>query len=277
MAYLKTNSKENGNSIKLYYEDYGKGKPVILIHGWPLSHRMWDKQISDLVEAGYRVITYDRRGFGQSSKPYAGYDYNTLAKDLKALISKLKLKEVTLIGFSMGGGEVARYIGNYGTSHVKKAILVGAVTPYLLQTEDNDNAVDGSVFESMKEGIAKDRPAFFEAFGKNFVSYEDLKEHVSLEQIKLNWNIAMSASRKATLDCVDAFGLTDFREDLKKFDIPTLVIHGDNDRIVPLEVSGKKAMDFLKHGELKVIKNGSHGLSFTHAEELSESILNFLS
>ncbi len=277
MAYLKTNSKENGNSIKLYYEDYGKGKPVILIHAWPLSHRMWDKQVSRLVEAGYRVIAYDRRGFGQSSKPYSGYNYNTLAKDLKDLISELKLKEVTLVGFSMGGGEVARYIGKYGTSNVKKAILVGAVTPFLLKTDDNDNAVEPSVFESMKDAIASDRPAFFEGFGKNFVSYEDLTDRVSLEQIRLNWNIAMEASRKATLDCIDAFGFTDFRKDLKKFDIPTLVIHGDNDRIVPIEVSGIKAMDYLKHSELKVIENGSHGLSFTHAEELSQAIIDFLS
>ncbi len=147
MPYLKTKSKENGSRIKLYYEDYGKGKPIVLIHGWPLSHRMWDKQIESLVEAEYRVIAYDRRGFGQSSKPYSGYDYNTLAKDLKDIISELKLKQVTLVGFSMGGGEVARYIGKYGTELIKKAVLVGAVTPYLLETEDNDNGVSGEVFE----------------------------------------------------------------------------------------------------------------------------------
>jgi len=277
MPYLKTKSKENGRSIKLYYEDYGKGKPIVLIHGWPLSHRMWDKQMEFLVEAGYRVIAYDRRGFGQSDKPYSGYDYNTLAKDLKHLISELKLKQVTLVGFSMGGGEVARYIGNYGTELIKKAVLIGAVTPFLLETEDNENGVSGEVFESMNNNIGKDRAAFFEGFGKNFVSYEDLKDQVSLEQVRLNWNIAMTASRKATLDCVDAFGGTDFREDLKKFDIPTLVIHGNNDKIVPLEVSGQKAMDFLKHGELHVIEGGCHGLPFTHSEELNISLLNFIS
>lgn len=277
MPYLKTKSKENGAAIKLYYEDYGKGKPIVLIHGWPLSHRMWDKQIEHLVEAGFRVIAYDRRGFGQSSKPYSGYDYDTLAKDLKDLISELKLKQVTLVGFSMGGGEVARYIGKYGTELIKKAILIGAVTPFLLETEDNKNGVSGEVFESMNNNIGKDRAAFFEAFGKNFVSYEDLKDQVSLEQMRLNWSIAMTASRKATLDCVDAFGGTDFREDLKKFDIPTLVIHGDNDKIVPIEVSGKKAMDFLKHGELKVISGGSHGLAFTHPDQLNSAITAFIS
>jgi len=277
MPYFKTKSKENGSSIKLYYEDYGKGKPIVLIHGWPLSHRMWDKQIESLVESGYRVIAYDRRGFGQSSKPYSGYNYNALAKDLKELISGLKLKEVVLAGFSMGGGEVARYIGNYGTELVKKAILIGAVTPYLLETEDNKNAVSGDVFRAMKNGIASDRAAFFEGFGKNFVSYEDLKNKVSLAQLRLNWNSAMNASRKATIDCVDAFGHTDFREDLKKFDIPTLVIHGDNDKIVPLEVSGQKAISYLKQGELKVIKGGSHGLVFTHSEELNEGLIEFIS
>ncbi len=276
MEYIKTNSKENSNSINLYYEDYGSGQPVVLIHGWPLSHRMWDTQIEALVNAGFRVIAYDRRGFGQSSKPFTGYDYNTMATDLKDLIEQLKLKNIVLVGFSMGGGEVARYIGRYGSDNVDKAILIGAVTPFLKKTTNNDNAVDASVFEGMKEGIKDDRAGFFEAFGKNFVNYEKLHKKVSEAQIHLNWNIAMQASRKATLDCVDAFGLTDFREDLKAFDIPTLIIHGDSDEIVPFVVSGKKAHNMIKNSKLKLIENGPHGLSFTHEQELNKSILEFV-
>lgn len=276
MSYIKTNSKENTNGISLYYQDYGAGQPIILIHGWPLSHRMWDLQIEALVDAGFRVIAYDRRGFGLSSKPYTGYDYNTLASDLKDLIQQLKLKNVILAGFSMGGGEVARYIGRYGTEDIDKAILIGAVTPFLKQTGDNKNAVDVSVFEEIKTNISKDRAGFFEEFGKNFVNYEKLKNKVSLAQIQWNWNIAMHASRKATIDCVDAFGLTDFRADLKAFDIPTLIIHGDEDAIVPFEVSGKKANDIIKNAKYRLIENGPHGLSFTHAEELNQAIINFI-
>jgi len=276
MEYIKTNSKENSKSINLYYEDYGSGQPIVLIHGWPLSHRMWDLQTEALVNAGFRVIAYDRRGFGQSSKPFSGYDYNTMACDLKNLINKLELEKVILIGFSMGGGEVARYIGKYGTEHVDKAILISSVTPFLKETKDNKNAVDASVFQDMKDGIEKDMAGFFEDFGKNFVNYEKLKNRVSLAQIHLNWNIAMQASRKATLDCVDAFGLTDFRNDLKAFDIPTLIIHGDDDGVVPFEVSGKKAHQMIDNAELSLIKNGPHGLSFTHANELNNAILNFI-
>jgi peroxiredoxin len=200
MGYIKTNSKENSNSIDLYYEDYGSGQPIVLIHGWPLSHRMWDTQIETLVNAGFRVIVYDRRGFGQSSKPFSGYDYNTLACDLKDLIVQLKLKNIILVGFSMGGGEVARYIGRYGSEAVDKAILISAVTPFLKETKDNPDAVDVSVFESMKKGIEKDRAGFFQDFGKNFVNFEKLQDKISEAQIQLNWNIAMQASRKATLD-----------------------------------------------------------------------------
>lgn len=276
MEFINTNTRENSKKVSLYYEDYGKGQPIILIHGWPLSHRMWDTQIDVLVEAGFRVIAYDRRGFGQSSKPYNGYNYDTMAKDLNDIIKTLDLKKVILCGFSMGGGEVARYIGKYGTSHIDKAILIGAVTPFLKETKDNKNAVDASVFQGMKDGIKKDRAGFFKEFGKNFVNYEQLSDKVSAAQVELNWSIAMQASRKATLDCVDAFGLTDFRENLKAFDIPTLIIHGDSDAIVPFEVSGKKAHKMIKDSELCLIKNGPHGLSFTHPKELNSAILNFI-
>lgn len=276
MEYIKTNSKENSNDISLYYEDHGSGQPIILIHGWPLNHRMWDLQVDSLVNAGFRVIAYDRRGFGQSSKPYIGYDYNTLAADLKDLIKQLKLKKVILAGFSMGGGEVARYIGRYGTDEIDKVILISAVTPFLKQTKDNKNAVDVSVFEGMKDGISKDRAGFFEEFGKNFVNYDKLKDKVSSAQVHLNWSVAMQASRKATLDCVDAFGLTDFREDLKSFDIPALIIHGDDDAVVPFEVSGQKAHKMIENAELTLIENGPHGLSFTHSDELNQALIDFI-
>lgn len=276
MDFINTNSRENSKKVSLYYEDYGKGQPIILIHGWPLSHRMWDSQIDILVESGFRVIAYDRRGFGESSKPYGGYNYNTMANDLNDLILALDLKKVILCGFSMGGGEVARYIGKYGTSNVDKAILIGAVTPFLKETKDNKNAVDESIFKEMKEGINKDRAGFFKNFGENFVNFDELRDNVSLAQVELNWNIAMQASKKATLDCVDAFGLTDFRKDLERFDIPALIIHGDSDQIVPFEVSGKKAHKLIKNSKLQLITNGPHGLMFTHSNELNESILGFI-
>jgi len=276
MRFINTTFKENGENVKLYYEDYGKGQPLILIHGWPLSHRMWDNQVEAFVNSGFRVVTYDRRGFGQSSKPFEGYNYDEMATDLNALISQLNLKNVILCGFSMGGGEVARYIGRYGTKNISKAILIGSVTPFLMQTEDNKDSVDVSVFEDMKAGIRNDRADFFKGFGKNFVNFEKLNERVSSAQVDLNWNIAMQASLKATVDCVDAFGKTDFRRDLEEFDLPTLIIHGDDDSIVPFEVSGKKAIDILPNSKLHVIEGGPHGLSFTHPEELNKTILDFI-
>ncbi len=276
MGIITTKFEENSSKVNLYYEDYGKGQPVILIHGWPLSHRMWDNHITTLVSEGFRVIAYDRRGFGQSSKPFSGYDYDTMSSDLHELISQLNLEDVILCGFSMGGGEVARYIGKYGTDNINKAILIGAVTPFLLETDDNKDAVSAEVFANMKDGITKDRAGFFKSFGKNFVNYDKLQDKVSLAQVELNWNIAMRASLKATLDCVDAFGKTDFREDIKKFDIPTLIIHGEDDAIVPFEVSGKKAHEMIENSTLKLIKNGPHGLSFTHSNELNQNILEFI-
>jgi peroxiredoxin len=277
MSELNTSSLEKSKAIKLAYNDYGSGQPIVLIHGWPLNRVMWEYQVEALVNKGYRVIAYDRRGFGESSKPWNGYDYDTLAKDLKDLIETLKLENVILIGFSMGGGEVARYIGNYGTSLIDKAVLVSAITPFMLKTEEND-AVDASVFEGMKEGIKQDRPHFFKEFGKNFYNYESLKEdRISDATLQLTWNLAMQGSRKATLDCVDSFGKTDFRADCKKFDIPTLIVHGDEDQIVPLEASAKKAKELIKNSRLEVIKKAPHGLMMTHHEEFNSMLLEFLS
>lgn len=277
MSQINTSSLEKQQAVKLFYEDYGEGQPIILIHGWPLSHRMWENQVETLVSKGFRVISYDRRGFGESTKPWNGYDYDTLAKDLKDLIEELKLDDVILVGFSMGGGEVARYIGNYGTSKLSKAVLVSAVTPFMLKTDDND-AVDESVFEGMKDGISKDRANFFKDFGKNFVNFDNFEdERVSQARVDLNWNVAMQASRKATLDCVDSFGKTDFREDCKKFDIPTLVVHGDDDQIVPIEVSGEKAAEIIPNSKFELIKNAPHGLVFTHAEDFNYILMGFIS
>lgn len=276
MNFCKTISSEKGENICLAYEDYGEGKPIVLIHGWPLSHKMWEYQVPALVQAGYRVITYDRRGFGESDRPWKGYDYDSMACDLKDLIEHLNLMEVTLVGFSMGGGEVARYIGNYGSSRISKAVLVAAVTPFMLKTNDNLQGVDQEVFDGMKAGIKKDRAGFMKDFGRGFVNYDENKDRISTAQVDFNWNIACHASPKATLDCIDAFAATDFREDCKSFDIPTLIVHGNADKIVPIEVSAERAKDLIPNAEFKVVENAPHGLMMTHKEELNKVLLDFL-
>lgn len=275
MPYL-TVAKENSGNIDLYYEDHGAGKPVILIHGWPLSGRAWEKQVTALVDAGHRVIAYDRRGFGNSSKPTFGYDYNTLAKDLHTLITKLKLRDITLVGFSMGGGEVARYLGKYGSARLKKAVFIAAIPPFLLKTADNPQGVDGSVFEGIKKAIVADRPAFLTQFLENFYSADVLRgKQISDQVIQLSWNLASGASPTGTLACVSSW-LEDFRADLKRFDVPTLVIHGDDDRILPLASTGKRMPEFIKHAQLVVVKGGPHGLTWTHADAVNRPLLEFL-
>ena len=276
MPYL-TVGIEKGKDINIGYADYGEGKPIILIHGWPLSHRMWEKQIAALTTAGYRVIAYDRRGFGESYKPWGGYEYDTFAADLNALITSLDLSEVTLVGFSMGGGEVARYIGTYGTSRIAKAVLMSSVTPYLLKTIDNPEGVEQRVFDGMVAGLMKDRPKFLEDFTKMFVNWdEDGKELLSQAALTNSWDIAVWASPKATVECVKAFSTTDFRHDLAKFTIPTLVLHGDSDKIVPFEVSGQRAHEMIPGSELVVITGGAHGLTYTQPEKVNEALLTFL-
>ena len=276
MSYFETSSKEKGKTIHLYYEDYGEGKPVILIHGWPLSHRMWEYQIEEIVNAGFRCIAYDRRGFGDSDKPWIGYDYDSLAQDLSDIITGLNLHDVTIVGFSMGGGEVARYIGNHGTSKLAKAALISAVPPFMLKTDDNPDGLEKKVFEGFKDEIRRDRPGFLDGFGKQFVNFEDQKDTLSEELLGYYHSIACKGSAKATLDCVDSFGFTDFRKDLKDFDIPTLVVHGDADEIVPLEISGKKSADMVANSEYHVIKNAPHGFVFTHTKEFNKILIDFL-
>jgi len=276
MGHFINVGDENSTSIDLYYEDHGSGKPVILIHGWPLNCDSWEKQVPALLDAGYRVIMYDRRGFGRSSKPTVGYDYDTFAADLDKVIRELNLYDTTLVGFSMGGGEVARYLGVYGSKRINKAVFMGAITPFLLKTSDNEKGVDGAVFEDFQNSIAKDRLAFLSTFLSNFYNVDVLKgSKVSEEVITSSWNAASVASPQGTLDCVGAW-LTDFREDLKSIDIPVLVIHGEQDRIVPIENSGKNMPHFIKDCKLVEVKDAPHGLNWTHSEYINPELLDFL-
>jgi non-heme chloroperoxidase len=268
--------QENSTPIDLYYEDHGSGPPVVLIHGWPLSGRSWEKQLTALLAAGRRVITYDRRGFGKSSQPATGYEYDTFAEDLHKLVTALDLRDFALVGFSMGGGEVARYIGTYGNERVSKAVFMAAVPPFLLKTADNPQGVDMSVFEGIKKGIAADRPAFLSQFLANFYNVDLLGgKQISDEVVRDNWNIAAGASPVGTLQCVTAW-YTDFRKDLPRIEVPTLVIHGDSDRIVPIEVSGKPTQQAIKGSRLVTVKGGPHGLNWTHADEVNRELIGFL-
>ena len=275
MAFISV-GKENSSSIDLHYEDHGSGMPVVLIHGWPLSGASWEKQVSALLAAGYRVITYDRRGFGRSSQPSSGYDYDTFAQDLHTIVTTLDVRDAALVGFSMGGGEVARYLGTYGSERIRKAAFLAAIPPYLLKTADNPTGVDGSVFEGIKAGIAKDRPAFLAAFLSDFYNVDVLGgDRISDEVVRLSWNVAAGASAKGTLDCVQAW-LTDFRGDLARIDVPTLVVHGDADRILPMEATGTQTHAAVKGSRLVVVEGGPHGLNWTHADRVNRELLDFL-
>jgi peroxiredoxin len=263
------------NPTELYYYEQGQGQPVVLIHGWPLSHRMWESQITALSEAGYRVIAYDRRGFGESGRPTGGYDYDTFAADLNDLMTQLDLRDAVIAGFSMGGGEVARYIGRYGTGRLSKAMLLGAVPPFLLKTGDNPEGVDKAVFDGMLAGVRKDRLAFLRDF---FPGFYNLDRNAADAQDLLAFSkwIAWAASPLATAQCIVAFGETDFRADLAKFDIPTCVVHGDADHVVPIEVSGKRSHELIKGSRLEVVKGAPHGFAATHPAQLNAIMLDFL-
>lgn len=275
MPYV-TVGRENSGDIQLHYEDHGSGDPVILIHGYPLSGASWEKQVPVLLEAGQRVITYDRRGFGKSSQPTTGYNYDTFAEDLHKLVTHLKLRNFALVGFSMGGGEVARYIGKHGPKGVSKAVIIGGVPPYLLKTSDNPDGVDGSVFEGIQKAVAADRYAFFTEFFKNFFNTDVfLGKRISEQAVQASWNVAASASATASLACVPTWH-EDFRNDLTRIDVPTLVIHGDADRIVPIKASGEKTAKLVKGARLVAIKDGPHAVSWTHADEVNTELVNFL-
>lgn len=275
MPYINV-GKENSGNIELYYEDHGSGKPIILIHGYPLSGASWEKQLPVLLNAGYRVITYDRRGFGKSSQPTSGYNYDTFAEDLHKIITKLKLDDFTLVGFSMGGGEVARYIGKYGSKGVAKAVIISGVPPFLLKTPDNPEGVDGKVFEGIEKAVRTDRYVFFTEFYKNFYNTDLLLgKRVSEEVVQASWNIAATASATASLACVPTWH-EDFRKDVAKIDVPTLVLHGDADRILPITASGERTGKMIKGAEYVVIKDGPHCITWTHAEEVNAALMKFL-
>ena len=271
-----TVGKENSGNIDLYYEDHGSGKPVVLIHGYPLNGASWEKQLPVLLDAGHRVITYDRRGFGKSSQPTEGYNYDTFAQDLHQIVTHLKLRDFALVGFSMGGGEVARYFGKYGSEGVSKAVFISSVPPYLLKTSDNPEGVDGSVFKGIEKAVAADRYAFFTEFFKNFYNADlFLGKRISEQALQASWNVAAGASATASLACVPTWH-EDFRKDVARVDVPTLVLHGDADRIVPISAAGARTAKLIKGARLVVVKDGPHAINWTHADEVNTELLNFL-
>jgi non-heme chloroperoxidase len=274
MPYL-TVGKENSGDIELYYEDHGSGQPVVLIHGYPLNGASWEKQVPVLLDAGYRVITYDRRGFGKSSQPTAGYNYDTFTEDLHKLVTQLKLRDFTLVGFSMGGGEVARYFGKYGKG-VSKAVIISGVPPYLLKTASNPEGVDGGVFDGIRKAVAADRYAFFTDFFKNFYNTDVfLGRRVSEQAVQASWNIAAGAAATASLACVATWH-EDFRKDLTRIDVPALVIQGDADRILPIAATGLRTTKLIKGARELIVKDGPHAVTWTHAEEVNAGLLSFL-
>jgi len=260
MPYV-TVGEENSGNIGLYYEDHGSGPPVVLIHGYPLSGRAWDKQIPVLLEAGRRVITYDRRGFGKSSQPTSGYDYDTFAADLKILIEKLDLSDATLVGHSMGTGEVTRYLGTYGSARVARGVLVSPIPPFLLQTDDNPEGLPRSLFDGFMQTARADTPAWMKGFLDNFYNMDVLGGTlVSDQAFQASWSLAIAASAIAAVACVPTWG-TDFRADLPKIDVPMLVVHGDADRVLPFEKTGKRLPGLIKDMQLVVIAGGPHAIS----------------
>lgn len=275
MPYLKV-GEENATPIELYYEDRGTGDPVVLIHGWPLSGASWERQVAALLAAGHRVITYDRRGFGKSSQPAEGYDYDTLAKDTWHLLELLDLTKVTLVGFSMGGGEVARYLGKYNEGRVTKACFMASIAPALRKDGNNPDGVDPSVFEGIKQQIEKDRFDFLDGFLKNFYNQKLIGgTHITDAAIHASFNVAAGSYYGAFLACVDAW-LEDFRADVAQIKVPTLVIHGDADQILPLAATGARMPALIPTATLHVIEGGPHGLNWTHAAEVNKLLLEFL-
>ena len=273
MPYIKTTGAD---ATDIYYEDIGTGQPVVLIHGWPLSHRMWEAQINALTAAGYRCVAYDRRGFGDSGRPVAGYDYDTFAADLNDLMTHLDLRDAVLAGFSMGGGEVARYLGRYGSERVSKAMLLGAVPPFLLKTPDNPEGVDKAVFDGMLDGVKKDRIGFLGEFFRNFYNDDAGLKGVAADLIPFSKWVAWGASPVGTQQCIVAFGTTDFRTDLEAITVPTLIVHGDADRIVPIDVSARRSHEMIAGSRLEVLKGAPHGFAATHSGQLNTLMLDFL-
>jgi non-heme chloroperoxidase len=275
MSYIKV-GQENSQPIEIYYEDHGAGLPVVLIHGWPLNGDAWEKQTTTLLAAGHRVITFDRRGFGRSSKPGVGYNYDTFAADLDALLSALDLSYVSLVGHSMGTGEITRYIGKYGTKRLRKAVLIGTLGPYLVKAPDNPEGVDSKVFDGIRAALKADRPATLMEFLKNFYSIGGADgERVSERVIEANWATAIGASPIGTVACIDAW-IEDFREDIARNDLPTMIIHGDDDRILPADATSRRQAKMIQNVKYVEIKGGSHGITWTRAEQINAELLPFL-
>jgi non-heme chloroperoxidase len=275
MPYI-TVGQENTTHIRLYYEDHGTGQPVVLIHGFPLSGRAWERQERALLDAGYRVISYDRRGFGKSSQPTIGYDYDTFAADLSSLVEALDLRDFDLAGHSMGGGEIARYLGTYGSARVRRAAIISGVPPYLLKTPETPNGVPQEVFDEIAAALESDRLAYFTEWNKNFYNLdENLGTRISEEAVRDAWNTAAGASPTGTIACVATWH-TDFRADLPKIDVPVLVMHGSEDRILPIEACGARTHEAIAGSEYIVIDGAPHGLCWTHADEVNEALLSFL-
>jgi pimeloyl-ACP methyl ester carboxylesterase len=275
MPYIRV-GQENSGPIELYYEDHGSGPPVVMIHGYPLSGRAWDKQLPALLGTGYRVITYDRRGFGKSSQPTSGYDYDTFASDLNALVEALDLRQTMLVGHSMGTGEVTRYLGTYGSGRISKACLVSPIPPFLLKTDDNPEGLPGSMFDGFIHTAEADGPAWMKGFLDNFYNIDLLGGTlVSQQAYQASWNVAVAASATATVACIPTWE-TDFRADLPKIDIPVLVVQGDADRILPFPSTGKRLPALVKDCELVVIEGGPHAISWTHADQVNQSLVSFI-
>ncbi|MEU8052049.1 MULTISPECIES: alpha/beta fold hydrolase [Micromonospora] len=275
MPYV-TVGEENSGDIDIYYEDHGAGAPVVLIHGYPLDGASWEKQSRELLAAGYRVITYDRRGFGKSSQPAVGYDYDTFTADLHTLLEHLDLRDVVLVGFSMGTGEVTRYLGTHGSGRVRKAVLMGAVPPFLLKTDDNPEGVDAQVFADIKAAVVADRPAYFKSFLDNFYNVDVLGgTRISDEAWQNSFITAVGASAYAAYACVDTW-LTDFRADLGKIDVPTLLLHGDADRILPIDATANRLPELIADLRYEVIPGGPHNIAWTHPELVNRYLLDFI-
>jgi non-heme chloroperoxidase len=267
---------ENSADIEIHYRDHGAGRPIVLVHGYPLDGNSWERQERVLLARGYRVITYDRRGFGRSSQPTIGYDYDTFAADLNTLLEHLDLRDIVLGGFSMGTGEVTRYLGTYGSSRVRKAALFGVIPPFLLKTADNPEGVDGQVFEDIKSAIVKDRYAYFKDFFDNFYNVDKLGgTRISTQAWQASFNVASGASPYATYACVDTW-LTDFRQDLPRIDVPTLVVHGTEDRILPYDATAKRLPGLIKDLRLVTVEGGPHNIGWTYPEEVNKALLEFL-
>lgn len=273
MPYIESNAGKK--PVQIYYEDLGEGNPIVLIHGWPLSGSMWEYQVPELLKQGFRCITYDRRGFGKSGFPADGYDYNTMAGDLKALLDELDITNATLVGFSMGGGEIAKYFSLHGGARIKNVILVSAVVPYMLKTDDNPNGVPAETFAEMEAGIMTDRPGFLKQFNKDFYGVELLSNPVSDAYLDIAVVKGMESSAVATLGCARAFATTDFRQDLPKIHVPALIIHGDKDKTVPVKATAEQSAQLIPGATLIIYEGEPHGLWFTQKKRLTEDIAGF--